>query len=160
MLDCGSLIDYFKEATIRDLSHWNGIVPSVVEELVVCDNACNDTTAISVSSFEKLKTLKVGDNSFVKVEVLKLIGMKALENVTIGDYCFKGKNHSNNPDRRFCVKDCEQLKQLLIGYESFSDCSVCEVENLPSLVTLSVGKRNFYSGNFSYASLELKSASQ
>ena len=160
MLDCGSLIDYFKEATIRDLSHWNGIVPSVVEELVVCDNACNDTTGISFSSFEKLKVLKVGDNSFVKVDVLKLIGMKALESVTIGDHCFKGKNLSGIPDHRFYVKDCEQLKRLLIGYGSFSQSSVFEMENLPSLVTLTIGKRNSFSGNFSYASLELKSASQ
>ena len=136
------------------------MAPSVVEELVVCDNACNDTTAISFSSFEKLKMLKVGDNCFVKVEELKLIGMKALESVTIGDYCFKGKNPSKNPDRRFYVKDCEQLKRLLIGYKSFSDCSVCEIENLPSLVTLTIGNKDSYSGNFSYASLELKSDSQ
>ena len=140
--------------------YWDGLAHSVIEELIVCDNACNDTTAISFSSFEKLKVLKVGDDSFVKVDVLKLIGMKVLESVTIGDYCLSGKKRSNDSDCRFCVKDCEQLKELLIGCESFSDCSVCEMENLPSLVTLTIGKRNSFSGNFSYASLELKSDSQ
>ena len=58
------------------------------------------------------------------------------------------------------MKDCERVKELKIGRYSFSDYSVCEIENLPSLEVIRIGDLNYDSGCFPYASLELKSDSQ
>ena len=44
-----------------------------------------------------------------------------------------------------------------MGRYSFSDYSVCEIENVPSLEVIEMGDVNKESGNFYYASLELKS---
>ena len=44
-----------------------------------------------------------------------------------------------------------------MGKHSFSDYSVCEIENVPSLEVIEMGELNRRSYIFYYASLELKS---
>ena len=44
-----------------------------------------------------------------------------------------------------------------MGRYSFSDYSVCEIENVPSLEVIEMGELNSDSDNFCYSSLELKS---
>ena len=46
-----------------------------------------------------------------------------------------GKNDSGG----FCVKNCRKLRELIIGACSFSHCSVCEIDSLPSLTEIAVG---------------------
>ena len=48
----------------------------------------------------------------------------------------------------------------MMGCYSFSDYSVCEIENVPSLEVIEMGELNKWSANFHYASLELKSDSE
>ena len=47
-----------------------------------------------------------------------------------------------------------------MGRISFSDYSVCEIENVPSLEVIEMGELNEAIYNFRYASLELKSDSE
>ena len=133
-----------------------------MEELIVDCRACNDETftVLDLSSFVKLKLLEVGDECFQKVTEVKLIGLHALERVMIGDKSFtKHKNDvDNDASHHFYLKDCERLKELKIGRYSFSVFVVCEIENVPSLEVIEMGKLNEESRNFYYASLELKSA--
>ena len=134
-----------------------------VEVLIVDNNACNDKcfTALVLSSFSNLKVFEVGDYSFAFVDEVKLIGLNRLERVVIGKNCFtKEKNHyprSINPNRHFYLKNCERLRELKMGCQSFMDYSVCEIENVPSLEVIEMGELNEWSFNFIYASLELKS---
>ena len=58
------------------------------------------------------------------------------------------------------MKDCERLKELKIGCNSFPNYSVCEIENVDRLEVIRMGRINEDSCNFRYASLELKSYSQ
>ena len=67
---------------------------------------------------------------------------------------------SNDPNRHFYLKNCERLRELKMGRYSFSDYSVCEIENVPSLEVIEMGELNEMSRNFWYASLELKSDSE
>ena len=70
----------------------------------------------------------------------------------------KEKNGGDNdPNSHFYLKNCERLRELKIGCSSFSDYSVCEIENVPSLEAIEMGELNEGSWNFDYASLELKS---
>ena len=136
-----------------------------VEVLIVDSDTCNDKsyTVLDLSSFSNLKEFEVGGYSFAFVDELKLIGLNRLERVVIGKNCFtKEKNYwpEYNPDRHFYLKNCERLRELKIARFSFSDYSVCEIENVPSLEEIEMGELNTCSCNFRYASLELKSGSQ
>ena len=116
--------------------------------MIVDNNACNDKcfTALILSSFSNLKVFEVGDYCFAFVEEVKLIGLSKLEMVVIGNCCFR-KNSQKNPNRHFYLKDCERLRELKIGRFSFSDYSVCEVENVPSLEVIEMGDLNEWSFN-------------
>ena len=94
------------------------------------------------------------------MEEVKLIGLGALESVSIGENCFTKHKYDYNPTRHFYLKNCERLTELKIGCWSFSDYSVCEIENLPSLEVIEMGELHKGSGNFKHGSLELKSDSQ
>ena len=136
-----------------------------VEVMIVDNNACNDKcfTALALSFFSNLKVFEVGDYSFAFVDEVKLIGLSQLERVVIGGNSFtKRKNgwHSYNSSRHFYLKNCERVRELKIGHHSFSDYSVCEIENVPSLEVIEIGELNEISWNFRYASLELKSDSE
>ena len=135
-----------------------------MEVMIVDNNACNEKcfTALALSSFSNLKVFEVGDYSFSFVDEVKLIGLNQLERVVIGMNSFTKKKNSDgyDPNRHFYLKDCERLRELKIGRYSFSDYSVCEIENVPSLEVIEMGELNLWSGNFYYASLELKSDSQ
>ena len=134
---------------------------SNVEVMIVDNNACIDKcfTALVLSVFSNLKVFEVGDYSFSFVEEVKLIGLSQLERVVIGKNSFtKEKNGGDNdPNRHFYLKNCERLRELKMGNHSFSDYSVCEIENVPSLEVIKIGELYKFSWNFSYASLELKS---
>ena len=135
---------------------------STVEEIIAGSNACNDSsfTALSLTRFFYLRVFEVGNESFKNVKEVKLIDLSKLERVLIGKNSFtKCKNGwpTNDPNRRFYLKNCERLRELKIGPDSFSDYSVCEIENVDSLEVIEMGKLNEKSRNFYYASLELKS---
>ena len=103
----------------------------------------------------------VGNGCFQNVGVLKLIGLKKLEKAMIGEKCFtKDQNDRNygyssrdiksDPNRQFCLKECDALRELKIGNGSFNGYPVCEIDSLNSLEVIEIG-------GFRYASLELKS---
>ena len=133
-----------------------------MEVMIVDNNACNDDclTTLVLSLFSNLKAFEVGDYSFAFVKEVKLIGLNQLERVVIGENSFTKKKNSwpdHDPNRHLYLKDCERLRELKMGCCSFSDYSVCEIENVPSLEVIEMGKLKEDSYNFHYASLELKS---
>ena len=133
--------------------------------IVIASNCCNDSelSVLDMSRFVNLRKLTVGDECFENVNEVKLIGMNQLESVVIGMKCFtKNKNDwpKLNENRHFYLKNCERVRRLKIGHHSFSDYSVCEIENVPSLRVIEMGELNEQSFNYSYASLELKSDSE
>ena len=137
-----------------------------MEVMIVDNTACNDKcfTVLVLSFFSNLKVFEVGDYSFAFVDEVKLIGLNRLERVVIGKNSFtKHKNDFPvfiNTSRHFCLNNCWRLRELMIGCFSFSDYSVCEIENVPSLEVIEMGELKEDSYNFRYASLELKSDSQ
>ena len=112
-----------------------------------------------------MTSLQVSNCCFRKTEELKLIGLSQLERVVIGKSSFRTEGYDPdengmNPNRHFYLKDCPKVKELRMGRKSFVDYSVCEIENLPSLEVIEIGKLNEGSVNFWFASLELKSDSE
>ena len=128
---------------------------------IIVDNAVGvpDFSVLDLTRFSKLESLVIGDNCFSYVEEVKLIGLNELESVEIGMNSFtQHKNDAgNDPNRHFYLKDCPSLKSLRMGRNSFSDYTVCEIENVNALETIEMGELNGASRTFAYASLELKS---
>ena len=146
------------------LNEENQLLHNHIEELIVQDNSCNgpEWAALDLGFMSHLRLLEVGDECFENVEEVKLIDLSKLKRVVIGMNSFTKKNGwlSYYPDRHFYLKNCERVRELKIGYWSFSDYSVCEIENVPLLEVIEMGEMDEKSFNFSDASLELKSDSQ
>ena len=139
---------------------------SDIEVLIVDFCVCNDEscTALDLSSYVSLRVFEVGDDCFENVKEVKLIDLSKLERVVIGKTSFVKYPYSTadgmDPNRHFYLKNCERLRELKIGYRSFYDYSVCEIENNVSLEVIEIGELNEESYIFRYATLELKSDSQ
>ena len=146
------------------LSEDNLLLHNHIEDLIMSHNSCNglEWTTLDLGFMSHLRLLEVGDECFENVEEVKLIDLSKLKRVVIGMNSFTKKNGwlSYYPDRHFYLKNCERVRELKIGYWSFSDYSVCEIENVPLLEVIEMGEMDEKSFNFSDASLELKSDSQ
>ena len=135
---------------------------SSVESIIVESNGCNDEsfTVLNLTRFVNLRVFEVGNNSFFYVNEVHLVGLSKLERVVIGMNSFtkRKRSYGKQPDRHFYLRDCESLRELKIGRYSFSDYSLVEIDNVPSLEVIEMGELNERSYNFYYASkLELKS---
>ena len=102
----------------------------------------------------KLKSIEIENECFKNVSELKLIGMKMLESVIVGENCFTKKKSGNDKNAYgLYVKNCESLRELKIGNHSFEEYSVCEIESVGSLELIEVGNVCFKNVN----ELKLKS---
>ena len=134
-----------------------------VTDLAIGLKACSfeNVTSFDLGKYPKLKTLRIGNSTFSHVSVLNITGLSELESVVIGENSFTNHKNTNDisadPNRHFYLKNCPKLKSLKMGRVSFSDYSVCEIENVDALEVIEMGDLDEASCNFPYASLELKS---
>ena len=144
-----------RTAVISCKRDWD-CVDKRVGVIEVSNGCCNEEglKELDLSGFVNLRELKVGNECFENVKEVKLIGLTKLESVEIGENSFTQHKNGcgNDPDRHFYLKNCPKLKSLKMGRYSFSDYTVCEIENVDALEAIEVG-----SSCFRYASLELKS---
>ena len=132
-------------------------------ELLIGSNKCNTESIVELDLFKypMLKSVRIGDESFMYVKKMKMIGLSELESVEIGMNSFtkyKDTYHiTADPNRHFYLKNCPKLKSLKMGRYSFSDYTVIEIENVDALEVIEMGDLDEDSYNFKYASLELKS---
>ena len=149
-----------KTVIVQTAQEWNAL-DSDVSIVFVKSYSCNDAslTVLNVSRLTSLQELSVGDYCFENVKELRLVGLSGLKRVAIGSNSFtKSKNgFGSDPNRRFQLKDCSALTELRVGRYSFSDYSVCEIENVDALESIAMGEVSSESFNFHSASLELKS---
>ena len=141
---------------------------STIETIIVDNNGCNDRsfTVLNLTRFVNLRVFEVGDYSFSYVNEVHMIGLPELERVVIGENCFTEEKYryineygfDEDLHRHFYLKDCDKLRELRIGSQSFMDYSVCEIENVDSLEVIEMGRLSELS-SFFFASLELKSCS-
>ena len=147
-------------ANIHSMDEFKAMDRSV-EVLIVDSNACKDDsfTILNLTRFVNLRVFEVGDYSFSYVEEVHLVDLSNLERVVIGEYSFSNLYESGNADDyQFHLKNCERLRELRIGSQSFVEYNVFDVENVPSLEVIEIGNVIKNSQNF-YAApqFELKS---
>ena len=134
-----------------------------IEELTVAYKSCNgdEWQVLDFVLFPRLRVVFIGDWCFGRVKQVRMVGMKHLAKVVIGNHCFRYKDDpSNTVIHRFILKDCERLERVRMGYESFGFYSSCEMENLESLEVFDMGDRSVTNCSFYCASLTMKSDSQ
>ena len=134
---------------------------NAVTHITVSNKCGNDEslTVLDMSRFAYLREFVVGDECFFYVNELKLIGLNRLVKVVIGKKSFTKKKDggANNPNRHFYLKDCPKIREWRVDMYSFSDYTVCEIENVDALEVIEIGDLGVMSYNFLYSSLELKS---
>ena len=133
---------------------WN-TVNTALERLVV-DNGClneAEVTELDFSALTELRSIEIGSHSGKNVIEVKMVGLHKLKTMTIETNCFVPPSFRKDSIRgHFCLKDCEQLKELKIGSYSFLRYCVFEIEKAFSLEEIDLGDNCFC-----YSSLELKS---
>lgn len=116
-------------------------------ELTVPRNRCNDDdiTVLDFSRFVHLKWIKVGDNSFKRVNTVKLVGLSELKSVVVGKNSFVASSGA------FSLQNCNSLTELVIGDSSFGNYHGIVLDNLPVLERVVMDD-----GCFVASSLELR----
>ena len=158
LIDIGHLFVYFDIFTSEMYEYCINLLrgSNEVTELVIGSSTCQfaNVTLFDLSVFPSVKTLSIGSNALTYVSVLNITGLNELESVEIGEYSFTKKKNSygKDPNRHFYLNGCPKLKSLKMGRYSFSDYTVCAIENVDALEVIEIGYVNFYS-----ASLELRS---
>ena len=111
-------------------------------------SGCNDNsiTSMSFTSYPLLKTIQINENSFGNVITLTIINLPNLISINIGRNSFTQSIdwYGLNTNRNAVIKNCTQLKELMIGNYAFSDYYSLEISSLPSLERLVFGEYSFY----------------
>ena len=107
-----------------------------------------------------LKRIVIGDDCFEKSRFFGLIGLTELKSVVIGDRSFSLKENGirEGTERRllylFIIENCQQLKSLQIGNNSFYDNRSFKLNNLLALQSIVIGDYCFfYAPSFSLTGL-------
>ena len=150
-----------KRVVIRCKYDWD-CTDTRVGVIEVSDNCCNDWSLkeLDLRRFANLREFRVGNECFEYVKRVSILGLKKLESVVIGNKSFTKEKEEwlQEKDGRLYVKDCPKLRELRItGIRSFSDYTVCEIENVDALEVIEIGNLSEQSANFHHGVLELKS---
>ena len=110
-----------------------------------------------VSWLLNLESIDIGDDCydcFGSVQTFKIDGLNRLKTIKIGNNSFtQKKNGRGNGSKSFHILNCESLKSIEIGEHSFSDFGgEFELKNLPQLRSIQIGTIGKDSCNFSYSS--------
>ena len=128
--------------------------------LIIESNHCNEEYISSFFPKPSLEYIDIGDGCFENVKIVMIDGLNKLKSLKIGRNSFtKRKNGevANTPSRSFSILNCATLESIEIGHHSFSDYGGgFELYNLPKLSTIKIGEIGLNSNNFYYSSFVIK----
>ena len=166
VVDCPAM----KRLSIGDgsMKHFQSFVAKSLPCLasISVGNECfENVDEVELVGLSELESVVVGKNSFTKRiseeddPKQTVLDLSESEGVVIGENGFTKEtiDEGGDSNRHFYLKSCPSLRELRIGRYSFSDYSVCEIENVDALQVIEMGDLNGGSKNFDDASLELKS---
>ena len=145
------------------------IVAMNVTDLVVTSNSCNDVVSLCLDQYKCLKSIEIGDDCFMNVNIFNIDGLNELKSIKIGSNSFTlvkstdnwDRDKANNNNRSFHLLNCIELESIEIDEFSFSDYGgEFELKNLPKLNSIRMGMNGGMSYNFCYASFVAKGISK
>ena len=108
------------------------------EAVEIVSDRFESVKAFRIDGLNRLKTLKIGNNSFTQV---KQADWKRLSYDEAVQKCKLPKS--------FHILNCESLESIEIGEYSFSDFGGdLELKNLPKLQSIKFDKNNFFASSF------------
>lgn len=121
---------------------WDNLPPDVSSITV---KRCNEyEKELNLSRFRDLESVKIEENCFPRVRRVRIEGLSKLKRIEIGSGCFKCEREG----AALLVKDCSGLTELRIGDYAFSSFGVLQLNNLPSLEHMEIGKDCFKNADF------------
>ena len=118
----------------------------------------NDYTVFDFSPFSLVKSIEIGDDCFGPVKIFRIDGLNRLKTIKIGNNSFtqvkegnwdRDWKKANNQSRSFHILNCESLESIQIGEYSFCDyAGEFELKNLPQLQSIQIGTIGSDSNNF------------
>ena len=136
-----------------------------VTNLLISSNSCNDLKELNLNEYQHLKSIEIGDDCFINVELFNIDGLNELKSLKIGINSFThlkssdkwDSDKANSANRSFSILNCVELESIEIGRFSFSDYGGgFELKNLPKLSTIKIGEIGSGSFNFYSCSFEIK----
>ena len=130
-----------------------------VTELVICSNSCNYLNDLNLNKYKWLESIEIGDDCFGSVKTIKINGLNRLKTIKIGNNSFtQVKNtYGDDESKSFHILNCESLESIEIGEFSFSDfAGEFELKNLPQLQSIQIGTIGSESWNFCYSSFVIR----
>ena len=146
---------------------------SSITSIILPNWTCNDIdyTIFDFSRFIRVESIEIGDECFGSVKTFKIDGLNRLKTIKIGNNSFTQvkqaewdpcwydeavKRCSNS--KSFHILNCESLESIQIGEYSFSDyAGDFELKNCPQLRSIQIGTiGNHNSRNFWYSSFVIR----
>ena len=137
---------------------------SSVKSIIIPDWACNDKeyTIFDFSRFFQVESIEIGNNCFESVQSFSIDGFNTLKSLKIGSNSFTKLNNVTwtskaydeiiemcDRSKSFQIRNCASLESIEIGEYSFSDfAGDFELKNLNSLQSIKIGTIGYHSGNF------------
>ena len=109
-----------------------------------------------VSWLLNLESIEIGNDCFGSVQAFRIDGLNRLKTIKIGNDSFT-KRYGNDKSKSFHILNCESLKSIQIGENSFSDFGgEFELKNLPQLQSIQIGSIGSDSYNFYWSSFVIR----
>ena len=135
------------------------LIDQSITSLIIPHFCCNDinNTINCFSQFTLVESIEIGNDCFSRVETFRIDGLNRLKTIKIGNNSFNQLKSidkwdwkkANNVSKSFHILNCESLESIQIGRYSFSDFGgKFELKNLPQLQSIQIGTVGSSSSNF------------
>lgn len=134
---------------ITDLSQFQSL-PRLVKTITVKDNTCNtaSSTALSLIAFNGLTHITIGNNALKNIQQFTISTLPSLQAIQIGSCSLSTQcgGVPSVPSSIFntYIINCPTLKTISIGDYSFSQYALFNLNDLPCLEEILIGKYAFY----------------
>ena len=146
-------------------------IDSSITSIIIPNWTCNDIdyTLFDFSRFNIVESIEIADDCFGSVQTFKIEGLNRLKTIKIGYNSFTQLKSTdkwdwkkvNNQSKSFHILNCESLESIQIGEYSFSDyAGEFELKNLPLLQSIQIGTIDSDSYNFYYSSFLIRGIEQ
>ena len=117
-----------------------------LESIEIGNNCFESVQTFEIDGLNRLKRLKIGDNSFTQVKMIDFVND------------FAGSiTKCRNESKSFHILNCESLKVIEIGRYSFADFGgEFELRNLDNLESIKIGEIGYRSMNFLWSSFKIR----
>ena len=133
-----------------------------VDSISIPNRSCNDVLykIFDFSQFTLVESIEIGNECVQLVKAFDINGLNRLKTLRIGSNSFTIKNnkrHMGFKSKSFHILNCESLESIEIGEYSFSDFGgEFELKNLPQLQSIQIGMIGSESWNFCCSSFVIR----